>query len=152
MWRTFSKLRMHNFFQGFKKSRFKFNFVHPVSTNRLPRSVPSHIKRPDYTAHAISINKAKYARLLTDFTICRNANKLARETLDYALSLALPYTTTDEIDAKVHEFIIQKNAYPSPLHYHDFPKSICTSVNNVICHGIPDERKLLPGDIISVDH
>lgn len=60
-------------------------------------------------------------------------------------------TTTDEIDRHVHKKIIDADAYPSPLRYGGFPKSICTSVNNVACHGIPDDRPLMDGDIVNVD-
>lgn len=59
--------------------------------------------------------------------------------------------TTNQIDGIVHNEAIRHNAYPSPLHYKGFPKSVCTSVNNVTCHGIPDDRKLLDGDIVNVD-
>lgn len=59
--------------------------------------------------------------------------------------------TTDEIDILVHNLAIKNNAYPSPLNYNKFPKSVCTSVNNVACHGIPDDCPLQDGDIISVD-
>ncbi|KAF6727634.1 Methionine aminopeptidase 1D, mitochondrial [Oryzias melastigma] len=59
--------------------------------------------------------------------------------------------TTDEIDFIVHQETIRHNAYPSPLRYGGFPKSVCTSVNNVVCHGIPDSRKLEDGDIINID-
>ncbi|KAL8183467.1 UNVERIFIED_CONTAM: hypothetical protein K2H54_041953 [Gekko kuhli] len=59
--------------------------------------------------------------------------------------------TTEEIDCMVHHEIIGQNAYPSPLGYGDFPKSVCTSVNNVVCHGIPDSRPLQDGDIINID-
>lgn len=59
--------------------------------------------------------------------------------------------STDEIDEFVHNEVIQANAYPSPLRYLGFPKSVCTSVNNVACHGIPDDRKLMDGDIINID-
>jgi methionyl aminopeptidase len=59
--------------------------------------------------------------------------------------------TTDDIDAMVHRLAIENNAYPSPLNYRGFPKSVCTSVNNVACHGIPDDRPLEDGDIINVD-
>lgn len=58
---------------------------------------------------------------------------------------------TDLIDSMVHDLIIQSNAYPSPLNYRFFPKSVCTSINNVACHGIPDDRPLENGDIINVD-
>lgn len=59
--------------------------------------------------------------------------------------------TTDELDKFAHELITDNAAYPSPLNYRGFPKSICTSVNNVACHGIPDDRPLADGDIINVD-
>jgi len=59
--------------------------------------------------------------------------------------------TTDELDRICHEACIERNCYPSPLNYAKFPKSICTSVNEVICHGIPDQRPLQDGDIINLD-
>lgn len=75
----------------------------------------------------------------------------ARKVLDYGHTLVKPGVTTDEIDKKVHDFIVKLNAYPSPLNYHKFPKSLCTSVNEVICHGIPDDRPLEEGDIVNLD-
>jgi methionyl aminopeptidase len=71
--------------------------------------------------------------------------------LDHACSLAKPGVETDEIDTAVHEEIIRLGAYPSPLNYHGFPKSVCSSINEVICHGIPDSRPLQNGDIVSFD-
>lgn len=59
--------------------------------------------------------------------------------------------TTEDIDVLVHRKITESGAYPSPLNYLGFPKSVCTSVNNVACHGIPDDRQLVEGDIVSVD-
>ena len=59
--------------------------------------------------------------------------------------------TTDEIDILVHNLAVHNNAYPSPLNYRGFPKSVCTSVNNVACHGIPDDRPLQDGDIVNID-
>lgn len=81
----------------------------------------------------------------------REAGKLARQILDLAGRAVAVGVTTDEIDNIVHDEIIKNGAYPSPLNYHGFPKSCCTSVNEVICHGIPDDRKLENGDIINVD-
>jgi methionyl aminopeptidase len=81
----------------------------------------------------------------------RVAGRLAKKVLDFAGSLVAVGVTTNEIDAKVHEMIIRHNAYPSPLHYQNFPKSICTSVNNVLCHGVPDDRPLQDGDIVNID-
>jgi len=59
--------------------------------------------------------------------------------------------TTEEIDKAVHDFIISQDAYPSPLNYYGFPRSCCTSVNEIICHGIPDTRPLQNGDIVNLD-
>ena len=71
--------------------------------------------------------------------------------LDIAARALRPGITTDEIDAIVHAACIERDAYPSPLNYRNFPKSVCTSINEVICHGIPDKRPLKDGDIINLD-
>eukprot|EP00536_Pseudo-nitzschia_multiseries_P015756 jgi/Psemu1/299092/fgenesh1_pm.946_\ len=81
----------------------------------------------------------------------RASGKLAREILDLAGRHVAPGITTDAIDAIVHEAVLAAGAYPSPLNYHGFPKSCCTSVNEVICHGIPDDRPLEKGDVVNVD-
>lgn len=81
----------------------------------------------------------------------RHAAKLARRVLDHACSVAKPGVTTDEVDTAVHEALLEAGAYPSPLNYVGFPKSLCSSVNEVICHGIPDTRPLEFGDIVSFD-
>jgi len=81
----------------------------------------------------------------------KNAAQIARRSLDYACSLAQEGATTNDIDVLVHEHIIAQNAYPSPLNYAGFPKSLCSSINEVICHGIPDTRELQFGDIVSFD-
>lgn len=86
-----------------------------------------------------------------DLVKLREVGLLARQALDLGHSLVKPGVTTDSIDEKLHEFIIGNDAYPSPLNYHKFPKSICTSVNEVICHGIPDDRQLEEGDIVNLD-
>ena len=81
----------------------------------------------------------------------REAGKLAAEILRLAGEQVRPGITTDEIDIFVHDLTIGRGAYPSPLNYHGYPKSVCTSVNDVICHGIPDSRKLEDGDIVNID-
>jgi len=81
----------------------------------------------------------------------RAAGRVAREVLDIAGLMVSPGVTTDSIDARVHAESIARNAYPSPLNYHGFPKSCCTSVNEVICHGIPDSYELQQGDIVNID-
>lgn len=81
----------------------------------------------------------------------RETCRAARRVLDRAISAVRPGVTTDELDAIVHEACIQEGGYPSPRNYHGFPKSVCTSVNEVICHGIPDDRPLVNGDIVNID-
>ncbi|POY70888.1 hypothetical protein BMF94_6065 [Rhodotorula taiwanensis] len=81
----------------------------------------------------------------------RKVCKLAREVLDIAASHIRPGITTIELDQIVHEECVKRDSYPSPLGYHKFPRSVCTSVNEVICHGIPDSRPLEDGDIINLD-
>lgn len=122
------------------------------------RPVPDHIKKPDYyhtgRADAEQASDARHTpQVLTEKGIkkMRKVNKLGREILDAAHRAVRPGVTTDEIDRVVHEFTVERGAYPAPLHYMDFPKSVCTSVNEVVCHGIPDMRELLDGDIVNVD-
>jgi methionyl aminopeptidase len=81
----------------------------------------------------------------------RAVARLGRHILDAAHALVRPGITTDELDRCVHEITIEAGAYPAPLNYRNFPKSVCTSVNEVVCHGIPDSRELQDGDIVNVD-
>jgi methionyl aminopeptidase len=119
------------------------------------KKVPSHIVRPPYADSGI-LPVSRYGDdiVLHDKVSLKrmtDAARLARSVLDLACSLAKPGVTTDEIDTAVHEAIVEANAYPSPLNYCWFPKSLCSSVNEVICHGIPDYRPLQFGDIVSFD-
>jgi methionyl aminopeptidase len=87
-----------------------------------------------------------------DFISMRAAGKLASETLDYLTPFIKAGISTGELDALAHEYIVSHGAIPAPLGYHGFPKSICTSVNHVVCHGIPSEKKILQGgDIVNID-
>ena len=81
----------------------------------------------------------------------RHASQMGREVLDLAGKALRVGVTTDEIDRVVHEACIERDCYPSPLNYYRFPKSVCTSVNEVICHGIPDYREVEDGDIVNID-
>jgi len=81
----------------------------------------------------------------------RRSCQLAKQALNYAGNLIAPGVTTQYIDEKVKDFIIRNGAYPSPLNFKGFPKSISCSVNNVAAHGIPDNRELVEGDIVNVD-
>ena len=84
-------------------------------------------------------------------SLMKNAGKLAKNVLDYIEKYLNEGITTNEINDLCHNYIINHNAIPAPLNYKGFPKSICTSVNDVICHGIPGEYKLQSGDIINID-
>jgi methionyl aminopeptidase len=79
------------------------------------------------------------------------AGRAAAEVLDEVARAVRPGVTTEELDVVAHEACVARGAYPSPLNYHGFPKAICTSVNEVILHGIPDSRPLAAGDVVSVD-
>lgn len=81
----------------------------------------------------------------------RRAGQIAADAVVLAGSMCKPGVTTDQLDAAAHDYIISQGAYPSCLGYMGFPKSICTSINEVICHGIPDDRPLEDGDIINID-
>ncbi|KZS91355.1 methionyl aminopeptidase [Sistotremastrum niveocremeum HHB9708] len=123
------------------------------------RSAPTHINCPHYASdpkrntHAGSDTQQEAIISLgsEDETRLRRAAKLAAATLKFAAGLIRPGITTEAIDERLHWFIVENNAYPSPLNYLGFPKSCCTSVNNIVAHGIPDDREVEPGDIINVD-
>ncbi|MDQ2765440.1 MAG: M24 family metallopeptidase, partial [Pseudomonadota bacterium] len=86
-----------------------------------------------------------------DFAGMRAAGRLAAETLDMISPHIRPGVTTAELDRLCHDFIVAHGARPAPLGYRGFPKSICTSINHVVCHGIPGERRLLEGDVLNID-
>lgn len=118
------------------------------------RVVPDYILKPDYYFERnYPADQEGPGEIKSDEQIAgmRNACKLAANILNEAGKILKVGMTTDEIDAFVHESTIAANAYPSPLRYLSFPKSVCTSVNNVACHGIPDSRPLQDGDVINID-
>jgi methionyl aminopeptidase len=86
-----------------------------------------------------------------DFAGMRAAGKLAAECLDMIAPHVRPGVTTGELDRICHDFIIAHNAQPAPLNYRGFPKSTCISINHVVCHGIPGDRRLIDGDILNID-
>ena len=117
------------------------------------RSVPGHIVKPDY-AFSGKPQGARHKGVIKgpeQLTRMRKACRAAREVLDEVCAEVRPGITTDELDRLAHEGYIKRGGYPSTLNYHGFPKSVCTSVNEVICHGIPDSRALVEGDIVNVD-
>jgi methionyl aminopeptidase len=114
--------------------------------------VPAWIERPEYVGKR---GPAPHAGgdVQTADTIerMRVASKIAARALLAAADVIAPGVTTDEIDRAGHTYMIEQGAYPSTLGYKGFPKSLCTSVNEVICHGIPDARPLEDGDIVNID-
>jgi methionyl aminopeptidase len=81
----------------------------------------------------------------------RRAGRLAAQVLDFITPHVVPAVTTDTLDKLCHEFIVSHGAIPAPLNYRGFPRSICTSINHVVCHGIPGDRRLMEGDILNID-
>ncbi len=86
-----------------------------------------------------------------DFVPMRAAGKLAAETLDMIGEYPPPGVTTERLNQLCHDFIQEHGAIPAPLNYRGFPKSICTSINHVVCHGIPGDKKLVDGDVVNID-
>jgi len=117
------------------------------------RGVPASLAKPSYWESGDPAPQAPYISVHDEEGVRRlaAAGRLARNMLDYACSLAKEGVSTDDIDAAVHDKIVEAGAYPTPLNYMRFPKSVCSSVNEVACHGIPDDRALRRGDIVSFD-
>nr|WP_124055155.1 type I methionyl aminopeptidase [Arcanobacterium ihumii] len=116
------------------------------------RNVPKHIERPEYMFHdgpeVVTASDVKSPEIIEKI---REAGTIAADALYTAGDSIKPGVTTDELDRIAHEYMCDHGAYPSCLGYMGFKKSICTSVNEVICHGIPDDRPLEEGDIVNLD-
>jgi methionyl aminopeptidase len=127
----------------------------PMSPGQVSptRAVPSHIPCPDYhrTGEPGAAPNQVVVYTRSEIDRIRESARLARKMLDFANSLVAPGITTDEIDRLTHDEIVRHGACPSPINYYGFPKAICTSVNEVVCHGIPDDRPLMDGDVVSID-
>jgi methionyl aminopeptidase len=115
-------------------------------------TVPAHIVRPSYAESGVPARRNE-GRVKTPDVIARMRRTctVAAEILALTGAHLEVGMTTDEVDRYCHQLYIDRDCYPSTLNYHDYPKSLCTSVNEVICHGIPDDRKLEDGDIINLD-
>ena len=116
------------------------------------RAVPSGIARPEYVDKPAPApfegSEIKDAETIERM---RTASRIAAEALAEAGRAVAPGVTTEEVDRVGHEYLLDHGAYPSTLGYGGFPKSLCTSVNEVICHGIPDSRRIEDGDIVNID-
>ncbi|MCM0619448.1 type I methionyl aminopeptidase [Nocardioides bruguierae] len=121
----------------------------PISARR---PVPAAIERPEYVGQAAPLpfhgSEVKDAETIEKMRVACRVAAQAREEVGRHVA---PGVTTDELDRVGHEFLCDHGAYPSTLGYRGFPKSLCSSVNEVVCHGIPDARRLEDGDIVNID-
>ncbi|MEY9850955.1 methionyl aminopeptidase [Leifsonia sp. EB41] len=116
------------------------------------RSVPSRIPRPEYVGKqgpTPSDRGDVYSP--AEVELIRESGRIAARAIERVGQAVRPGITTEELDAIGHEFLIEHDAYPSTLGYRGYPKSICSSVNEVVCHGIPDDTVLADGDIVNID-
>ena len=128
------------------KSRVQPGEISPM------RLVPDTIPRPSYADTGIVDNwDEPLVKSPEVIERMRHSGKIAAEVLRLAGEFLEPGKTTDEVDAYVHNLFIERGAYPSTLNYHGYPKSLCSSANEVICHGIPDSRVMLDVDIMNLD-
>jgi len=145
-------------FAKVKKDDFKYTGTQRMSNPTPRRKVPKDIVKPDYWKDGNP--KAKSLGMPWDIPVnspediegIRKAARAAREVLDLATASVRVGMTTEEIDELVHSETIKRGGYPSPLNYHGFPKSVCTSINEVVCHGIPAPNIVLKdGDTLNID-
>jgi methionyl aminopeptidase len=116
------------------------------------RAVPPGIAVPEYARTGRPAEGPVPLVLSADeLPRMRHACHVAAQVLEEVLTQIRPGITTDDVDALTHEACLRRGAYPSPLNYRGFPKSVCTSINEVVCHGIPDSTTLLVGDVLKVD-
>lgn len=116
------------------------------------RTVPNDIKRPEYVGKPAPRQwNGGHVRTAAEIELIRKSGRIAAQAIELVGSHAKPGVTTDELDRIGHEFLIKQGAYPSTLGYRGFPKSLCSSINEVICHGIPDDTTLQDGDILNID-
>jgi methionyl aminopeptidase len=116
------------------------------------RPVPPSIPRPEYVGRSGPrefTGSDVYSP--ADVELIRESGRIAAQAIEAVGAAIRPGVTTDELDAIAHEFLVAHDAYPSTLGYRGFPKSVCTSLNEVVCHGIPDDTALVEGDILNID-
>ncbi len=127
----------------------------PLTPGKLSpiRTVPDHIERPEYVwKDEVQENIGEpFVQTPEVIEAMREASKIAANALAEAGKAVVPGVTTDEVDRIAHEYMCDHGAYPSTLGYRGFPKSTCTSMNEIICHGIPDSTVIEDGDIVNID-
>jgi methionyl aminopeptidase len=115
------------------------------------RAVPASITRPEYVGRRYPRTGETEVKDAATIERMRVASRIAAQALAEVGRHVVPGVTTDELDRVGHEFLIARSAYPSTLGYRGYPKSLCTSLNEVICHGIPDDTVVADGDIVNID-
>jgi methionyl aminopeptidase len=136
-----------------KKIKPKTSLFDKFKKAPVLRPVPSHIPKPDYALTGIPKKHLSKNEITPEQLIkIRKVGQVAREVLEEVLAAVRVGISTEELDIIAHEACIKRGGYPSPLNYRNFPKSLCTSINEVICHGIPSPTRILKdGDIINCD-
>uniref|UniRef100_A0A0C9PXG5 MAP1D protein n=1 Tax=Fopius arisanus TaxID=64838 RepID=A0A0C9PXG5_9HYME len=131
----------------------KYELIEPWKIIHPFRTIPASIAKPCYYKSQSQDIPPQIVEIKNENQIecMRHSCRLAKKILNHTKEIIKPGITTDYLDEQLHDLIINHGAYPSPLYYHGFPKSICTSINNVACHGIPDDRPLIEGDSLNVD-
>lgn len=115
-------------------------------------TVPANIPAPEYVGKpAPAVFKGSDVKTPEQIEKIRAAGKIAAGAIEMLRDVIKPGVTTDELDVLAHEYVLDHGAYPSTLGYRGYPKSICSSINEVICHGIPDNTSLEDGDIVNID-
>lgn len=116
------------------------------------RRVPAHITRPEYVGNEAPARFAGSDVYSSEkIALIRESGRIAAQAIEAVGRAIRPGVTTEELDAIGHDFVIAQGAYPSTLGYRGYPKSLCSSVNEVICHGIPDDTVLENGDLVNID-
>eukprot|EP01138_Halocafeteria_seosinensis_P008769 gb/GECG01008963.1/.p1 GENE.gb/GECG01008963.1/~~gb/GECG01008963.1/.p1 ORF type:complete len:408 (+),score=44.82 gb/GECG01008963.1/:1-1224(+) len=144
-----------------RKGTFEdYEFTGPLRPGNVSTqlTVPDHIGKPDYAEDSIPDGELAlrgstkiHTNSEEEIAIMREAGRIAREVLEAGANQLKVGATGDDVDKAVFNACMEKNVYPSPLNYHGFPKSVCVSTNEVICHGIPDDRPFQDGDIVNLD-
>ena len=129
--------------------------INPMNFTKSKINIPSSIKKPDWLNSQNPIYSSKILSILEknseDLKNLREACEIAARAKDFAKELSQKVKNGEELDKKLTEFIIKKEAYPSGIGFMDFPKSICISTNDILVHGIPNEREFQEGDWMNLD-
>jgi methionyl aminopeptidase len=164
-------MKVRNLFKKFNNQKFSHNVKKPFQHYREAllssgfivtpaRDVDNKIERPAYAYHTVERQEFYQSEghskcsIITDpeeLKKFKKAAQIAAGAVERAVATVKEGISTDDIDKVVHDYIVSQGAYPSAINYMGFPKSVCTSVNEVACHGIPNSRKLIKGDFLNID-